>query len=138
MSSSLNIVLDLTYYRAFQDTLGFKRGDVDELLKLQFPAMHPDERANHLAWIQSTWNGYCRSSFHVDGLYNPQGVWHCLQQLQNWDNRDMTRVDPTFVPPERDEMAAFLVKHAAGMLLPLTVLDSAVLLTTNGRFGCCL
>eukprot|EP01033_Poteriospumella_lacustris_P012744 gene12744-9111_t len=47
----LNTVKDLTYTAAFQQTLGFKSSDIDELLALRFPAMDPNERAN---WRRST------------------------------------------------------------------------------------
>lgn len=80
--SSLNTVDDLTNDPAFYDALGFKTSDIEELLVLLFPAMDPEERAKHLALIRSKCNGYRRSSSQVEGLYNTQGVWYYLKELQ--------------------------------------------------------
>lgn len=123
--SSLNTVEDLTHTDAFQDALGFKSSDIEELLARRFPAMGPEERAKHLASIRCKCNGYRRSSSQVEGLYNSQGVWFYLKQLQDKGNRMVPRMDPNIVQPARDEVVAFLVKHAAGTFT-WTFADSVV------------
>jgi hypothetical protein len=121
-TSSLNTVMDLTHDPTFQETLGFKSSDIDELLALQFPA---EERAKHLAAIQRTCNGYRRLSSQVDALYNPQGVWFYLDQLESNGDQMVPRIDPNVLPPADDEVADFLVRHAAGAF-PLPYADSVV------------
>jgi hypothetical protein len=123
--SSLNTVMDLTHDPAFHEALGFKSSDIDELLALRFPAMDPEERAKHLAAIHRTCNGYRRSSSQVDALYNPQGVWFYLGQLESHGDQMVPRIDPNVLPPADDEVADFLVRHAAGSF-PLPYADSVV------------
>eukprot|EP01039_Chlorochromonas_danica_P006636 gene6636-7329_t len=60
--SSLNTVEDLTHTNAFQNTLGFKSSEIEELLVLLFPGMDPEERGMHLESIRNKCNGYRRSS----------------------------------------------------------------------------
>jgi hypothetical protein len=112
--ASLNTVEDLTHTDAFEEALGFKSSDIEELLARRFPAMGPEERAKHLASIRCTCIGYRRSSSQVEALYNPQGVWFYLKQLQDKGDRMVPRMDPNIVQPVRDEVVAFLVKQAAG------------------------
>lgn len=123
--SSLNTVKDLTHTKAFQEALGFTSSDIEELLARRFPAMDPEQRAKHLASIRSKCNGYRRSSSQVEGLYNSQGVWFYLDQLEDMGDQMVPRLDPNIVQPASDEMAAFLVKHNAGAFT-LTYADSAV------------
>eukprot|EP01033_Poteriospumella_lacustris_P011602 gene11602-8270_t len=111
--ASLNTVEDLTHTDAFQEALGFKSSDIEELLVRRFPAMGPEERAKHLASIRCTCIGYRRSSSQAEALYNPQGVWFYLKQLQDKGDRKVPRMNPNIVQPVRDEVVAFLVKQAA-------------------------
>lgn len=113
--SSLNIVEDLTHTVAFNDTLGFKTTDVEELLSTLYPTMTPAMQAKHLEAIRNKCNGYRRSSAQTHGMYNPQGVWFCLKQLRDQGDLLTMRLDPNIVQPAKDEFAAFLVKHASGM-----------------------
>lgn len=113
-TDSLNTVKNLADDPAFHQTLGFKSSDIEELLALRFPAMDPNERAKHLAAIHCTCNGYRRSSSQVEALYNPQGVWFYLDQLEDMGDRMVPRIDPNVLPPVPDEVVAFLVRHAAG------------------------
>lgn len=112
--SSLNTVQDLTHTNAFRDALGFKSSDIAELLALRFPGMDPEERGMHLASIRNTCNVYRLSSSQEEGLYNAQGVWYYMKQLRNKGDQMVPRMDPNIVQPASDEVAAFLVKHAAG------------------------
>ena len=112
--SSLNTVLDLSHIKAFENALGFKSSDIEKLLELLFPDIGKEERDKHMESIRNKCNGYRRSSSQVESLYNPQGVWFYLKQLQDKGNRMVPRMDPNIVQPARDELAAFLVKHAIG------------------------
>lgn len=112
--SSLNTVKDLTHTKMFEDTLGFKGSDITVLMKQLFPDMATEDRDKHLECIKAKCNGYRRSSAQVEGLYNPQGVWYYMEQLQDRGAQMIPRMDPNIVQPARDEVAAFLVKHAAG------------------------
>lgn len=111
--SSLNTVEDLTHTNAFQDTLGFKSSDIEELLLLLFSELTPEVRRGHLESMRSKCNGYRRSSSQVEGMYNPQGVWYYLKQLRDKGDQMVPRMDPNIVQPARDEVAAFMVEHAA-------------------------
>lgn len=112
--SSLNTVKDLTHTKAFEDTLGFKTSDISKLMGQLFPKMTVEESRKHLESIKAKCNGYRRSSTQVEGLYNPQGVWYYMEQLRDKGDQMVPRMDPNIVQPARDEVAAFLVKHAAG------------------------
>lgn len=109
--SSLNTVQDLTHTHRFHDALGFKNKDILELLELRFPHMTSEERVKHLESIKSKSNEYRRSSAQAEGLYNPQGVWYYLEQLEDKGSQMIPRMDPHIM---NDEVATFLVKNAAG------------------------
>lgn len=115
--SSLNTVFDLTHIHPFHDALGFKSSDIAELLTQRFPEITSEERDIHLESIKSTSNEYRRSSAQSDGLYNPQGVWYYLTQLEAMGSQMVPRLDPNIVQPLRDEVATFLVTHAASKLI---------------------
>eukprot|EP01033_Poteriospumella_lacustris_P012747 gene12747-9114_t len=124
--SSIKRVMDLTDDPAFQQTLGFKSSDIDEVLALRFPAMDPDERANHLAAIHRTCNGYRRSSSQVNALYNPQGVWFYLNQLESHGDQMVPRIDSNVLPPAHDEVVDFLMRHATATYSPVRLMDEAI------------
>jgi hypothetical protein len=73
--------------------------------------MTSEERAKHLESIKSKSNEYRRSSAQAEGLYNPQGVWYYLEQLEDKGSQMIPRMDPHIM---NDELATFLVKNAAG------------------------
>lgn len=120
--SSLNTVEDLTQTKAFQYALGFTTSDIRELMMQLFPEMAPKDCDTHLESIKCTCISYRRSSTQAHNLYNPQGVWYYLKQLQDKGNQMVPRMDPNIVPSGRDEVVAFLVRHAAGeFTLPPTL-----------------
>lgn len=114
--SSLNTVKDLTHTKAFENTLGFKSSEIVELMKKVFPDMTSEDRDSHLKSIKMKCNGYRRTPMQVEGLYNPQGVWHYLDKLQDRGEQMVPCMDPNIIQAEQDVMAVFLVKHAAGEL----------------------
>lgn len=112
--SSLNIVADLTHSYAFMGTLGLTDSEVTELLKQRYPHLSPEDRAEHLKNVKATCNAHRRSPAQVEGLLNTQGVWHYMRELDDKGEEVVPEMDPNVVQPARDEIAAFLVQHAAG------------------------
>lgn len=115
--SSLNIVKDVTHHFNFSGALGFTSADIQELLAHRFPNMNDADRGHHLNMIQLTCNGYRRSSHQEEAMYNPQGVWYYLDELKDKGENMVASLDPNIVPSARDEIAAFLVQQAIGILV---------------------
>ena len=113
-SSSLDIVYDLTHTNAFQDTFGFKNSDIEELLTIMFPHLSAKDKKQHLKQIQEKSNGHKRFPDQKNVMYNPQGVWFYLKQLQDKGELMQPSMDPDIMNLQNDEIIAFLVKHAAG------------------------
>jgi hypothetical protein len=82
-------------------------------------------------------NGHRRSAAQKEGLYNPQGVWYYLKQLQDKGKEMVPRMDPNVVQPSKDEIAAFLVKHAAAAKAysPLHFIEGVIPFTPLLRFS---
>lgn len=49
-------------------------------------------------------------------MFNTQGVWHYVMELEDKGKDMVPKMDANVVQPARDEIAAFLVRHAAGTL----------------------
>lgn len=76
--------------------------------------MSAKDKKQHLKQIQEKSNGHKRFPDQKHVMYNPQGVWFYLKQLQDKGELMQPSMDPDTKNLQNDEIIAFLVKHAAG------------------------